>query len=80
MEETRERREGGKERKGEERGGEERFAEVAQVCPSAARRVIELSSRALLVVQGGFRGKALFSAANALFQAGTMAGCVAQRG
>ena len=48
--------------------------------PRTARRVIELSSRALLVVQGGFRGKALFSAANALFQPSTMAGCVAQRG
>lgn len=48
--------------------------------PRTARRVIELSSRALLVVQGGFRGKALFSAANALFQPSTMASCVAQRG
>lgn len=48
--------------------------------PRTARRVIELSSRALLVVQGGFRGKALFSVANALFQPSTMASCVAQRG
>ncbi len=48
--------------------------------PCTARRVIELSSRALLVVQGGFRGKALFLAANALFQPGTMTSCVVQRG
>lgn len=56
-----------------ERRGEER-----EVC--APLTVIELSSRALLVVQVGFRGKALFSEANALFQPSTMASCVVQRG
>lgn len=64
------------ERKGESLG---KVLRGCAVLPCAARRVIELSSRALLVVQGGFRGKALFSVANGLFQASTMASCVAKR-
>lgn len=48
--------------------------------PCTAWRVIELSSRALLVVQGLQREKPFSERANALFQLSTIAGCVTQRG